>query len=129
VSVLQHSAIFECQSCTTGFGCLFARSPYDVDLTFPPEARVARLKFLSGEALKFSVTTHSAEQLDDDGLSTGVRQFFRKVRVTAQREIEKAVRDADAKRRLTGTTLPTRAVVTVGGIDLKFDVDGDMELA
>jgi hypothetical protein len=92
-------------------------------------ARGARLKFLSGEALKFSVTTHSAEQLDDDGLSTGVRQFFRKVRVTAQREIEKALRDADAKRRLTGTTLPTRAVVTVGGIDLKFDVDGDMELA
>jgi hypothetical protein len=67
--------------------------------------------------------------MDDDGLSTGVRQFFGKVRVTAQREIEKAVRDADAKRRLTGTTLPVRAVVTVGDIDLKFDVDGDIELA
>jgi hypothetical protein len=92
-------------------------------------ARVARLKFLSGEALKFSATTHSAEQLDDDGLSTGVRQFFKKVGVTAQREIEKAVRDPDGKRRLTGTTLPTRAVVTAGGIDLKFDVDGDIELA
>jgi Family of unknown function (DUF6494) len=79
-----------------------------------------------------------AKILRDDALSRtigrrrpqhGVRQFFRKVRVTAQREIETAVCDADAKRRLTGTTLPTRAVVTVGGIDLKFDVDVDIELA
>ena len=93
-------------------------------------ARVARLKFLSGEALKFSATTHSAEQLDDDGLSTGVRQFFRKVGVTAQREIEKAVRDADVKRKLASSTLPARAVVTIaGGIDLKFEFDGGIELA
>jgi hypothetical protein len=67
--------------------------------------------------------------MDYDALSTGVRKFFRKLRVTAQREIEKAVRDADATRKLTGTTLPTRAIVTVGSIDLKFDVDGDIELA
>jgi Family of unknown function (DUF6494) len=67
--------------------------------------------------------------MDDDGLSTGVRQFFRKVRVATQRESEKAVRDADEKRRLTGITLPTSAVVTVGGIDLKFDLDRDIELA
>jgi hypothetical protein len=67
--------------------------------------------------------------MDYDALNTGVRKFFRKVRVTAQREIEKAVRDADAKRKQISTTLPTRAVVTVGGIDVKFDVDGDIELA
>jgi hypothetical protein len=35
--------------------------------------------------------------MDYDALNTGVRKFFRKVRVTAQREIEKAVRAADAK--------------------------------
>ncbi len=67
--------------------------------------------------------------MDYDALNTGVRKFFKKLRVTAQREIEKAVRNADAKRKLTGTTLPTRAVVTVGGVDLKFEVDGDIELA
>jgi PAS domain S-box-containing protein len=67
--------------------------------------------------------------MDDDALSTGIRRFFKKLRVTAQREIERAVRDADAKRKLTGTTLPTRAVVTVGGVDLKFEIDGAIELA
>jgi Family of unknown function (DUF6494) len=67
--------------------------------------------------------------MDYDALSAGVRRFFKKLRITAQREIEKAVRDADVKRKLTDTTLPTSAVVTVGGIDLKFEVDGDIELA
>jgi hypothetical protein len=65
--------------------------------------------------------------MDYDALSTGVRKFFKKLRVAAQRGIEKAVRDADAKRNLT--TLPARAVVTVGGIDLKIEVDGDIDLA
>jgi PAS domain S-box-containing protein len=66
--------------------------------------------------------------MDYDALYTGVRKFFKKLRVTAQREIEKAVRDADAKRKLTGTTLPAKAVVTVGGIDLKLEIDGDIGL-
>jgi hypothetical protein len=58
-----------------------------------------------------------------------VRKFLKKLGVTAQREIEKAVRDADAKGNLSGTTLPAKAVVTVGGIDLKFEFDGDIDLA
>jgi hypothetical protein len=62
-------------------------------------------------------------------MNAGVRKFFKKLRVTAQREIEKAVRDADAKGNLSGTTLPAKAVVTVGGIDLKFEIDGDIDLA
>jgi Family of unknown function (DUF6494) len=42
---------------------------------------------------------------------------------------EKAVRDAVAAGRLTGgEKLPAKAVVTLGGVDLKFEVDGDIEL-
>ena len=37
--------------------------------------------------------------------------------------------DANAKKKLSGTALPTRAVVTVGGVDLTFEIDGDIELA
>ncbi len=48
---------------------------------------------------------------------------------TAQREIEKAVRDAVAKGQLKGNApLLAKAVVTVWGIDLKFEIDGDIEL-
>jgi hypothetical protein len=67
--------------------------------------------------------------MDEDALNTSVRKFLKKLGVTAQREIEKAVRDADAKGNLSGTTLPAKAVVTVGGIDLKFEIDGDIDLA
>ena len=68
--------------------------------------------------------------MDYDALGAGVRKFFEKLRVTAQREIEKAVRDADVKRKLASSTLPARAVVTIaGGIDLKFEFDGGIELA
>ena len=68
--------------------------------------------------------------MDEEALNTSVRKFLKKLGVTAQREIEKAVRDADAKGKLkNGERWPAKAVVTVGGIDLKFEIDGDIELA
>jgi Family of unknown function (DUF6494) len=67
--------------------------------------------------------------MDEETLNTSVRKFLKRLGVTAQREIEKAVRAADAKGELSGTTLPAKAVVTVGGIDLTFEIDGDIELA
>jgi hypothetical protein len=67
--------------------------------------------------------------MDEEALNTSVRKFLKKLGVTAQREIEMAVRDADAKGRLKGShPLPAKAVVTVGGIDLKFEIDGDIEV-
>ena len=57
--------------------------------------------------------------MDEEALNTSVRKFLKKLGVTAQREIEKAVRDAVAKGQLKGNApLPAKAVVTVGGIDL-----------
>ena len=68
--------------------------------------------------------------MDEEILNTSVRKFLKKLGVTAQREIENAVRDAVAKGRLKGSErLPARAVVTLGVIDLKFEIDGDIELA
>jgi hypothetical protein len=67
--------------------------------------------------------------MDEDTLNTSVRKFLKKLGVTAQREMEKAVREAVAAGRLTGgEKLPAKAVVTLGGVDLKFEVDGDIEL-
>ena len=68
--------------------------------------------------------------MNEEALNTSVRKFLKKLGVTAQREIEKAVRDADAKGQLkNGEPLPAKAVVTVGGVDLEFEIDGDIELA
>ncbi len=67
--------------------------------------------------------------MDEDALNTSVRKFLKKLGVTAQREIEKAVRDAASKGQLGASPLPAKAVVTVAGVDLKLEVDGDIEVA
>ena len=67
--------------------------------------------------------------MNEEALNTSVRKFLKKLGVTAQREIEKTVREAVATGRLKdGAPLPAKAVVTVGGINLAFEVDGDIEL-
>jgi hypothetical protein len=67
--------------------------------------------------------------MNEDVLNTSVRKFLKKVGVTSQREIEKAVRDAVASGRLKGSeTLPAKATITVSGLDLTFDIEGPIEL-
>ena len=101
-----------------------------VDLIFSSGGACCKIEIpLDGGAKLLRKDALTRAIIDDDALSTGIRKFFRGLRFNAQREIEKAVRDADVKRKLTGTALPTKAVVTVGGIDLKFDFDGHIELA
>ena len=68
--------------------------------------------------------------MNEEALNISVRKFLKKLGVTAQREIETAVREAAASGRLKDSDrLAAKAVVTVGGIDLAFEVDGDIELA
>jgi len=68
--------------------------------------------------------------MDEEALNTSVRKFLKTFGVTAQREIEKAVRDAVAKGELKDCpSLPARAVVTVGGINLKFEIASAIDLA
>jgi hypothetical protein len=66
--------------------------------------------------------------MNEEALNISVRKFLKKLGVTAQREIETAVREAAAKGRLKdGAALPAKAVVTVAGIDLTFEVGGEIE--
>jgi len=68
--------------------------------------------------------------MNEEALNTSVRKFLKTFGVTAQREIEKAVREAVAAGRLKDSApLSAKAVVTVGGVDLKFEIESDIELA
>jgi hypothetical protein len=67
--------------------------------------------------------------MNEDVLNGSVRKFLKTVGVTSQREIEKAVREAVAKGRLKGTeSLPAKMKLSVGGIELSFEIDGTIEL-
>jgi len=65
--------------------------------------------------------------MNEDAFNMSVRKFLKKVGVTAQREIEQAVRDAAASGKLQGGGLPAKATFTVGGVNLTFDVTGEIE--
>ncbi len=66
--------------------------------------------------------------MDEDAFNMSVRKFLKKVGITAQREIEQAVRQAAAAGTLkAGASLPAKATFTVGGVNLTFDVTGEVE--
>jgi len=67
--------------------------------------------------------------MDEDVFNMSVRKFLKKVGITAQREIESAVRDALAAGNISDDT-PLKATValTVEGVGLSVKIDGDVEL-
>jgi Family of unknown function (DUF6494) len=67
--------------------------------------------------------------LNEDVFNTSLRKFLKKVGITSQREIEKAVRDAMEAGRLKGNEkLPAKMVLTLGGVNLVYEVTDEIEL-
>ena len=67
--------------------------------------------------------------MNEDVFNMSVRKFLKQVGITAQREIENAVREASSRGGLSGKAkLPAKAVVTLTGTDLNLVVDGEIEL-
>ncbi len=67
--------------------------------------------------------------MNEDVFNTSLRKFLKKVGITSQREIEKAVRDALADGRLKGhEKLPAKMVLTVGGVILAHEISDEIEL-
>ena len=76
-----------------------------------------------GQRRRVAKETH----MNEDAFNMSVRKFLKKVGVTSQREIEQAVRDAAASGKLKGGALPAKATFTIGGVNLTFDVTGEIE--
>ena len=67
--------------------------------------------------------------MNEDVFNTSLRGFLKKVGITSQREIEKAIRDAVSSGRLKGNEkLPAKMVLTVGGVSLSHEITGEIEL-
>ena len=68
--------------------------------------------------------------MNEEILNTAVRKFLRKVGVTSQREIEKAVREAVKAGRLAGTeTLKARMKLEVVGVNLELVIEDNIALS
>ncbi len=67
--------------------------------------------------------------MNEDVFNNSLRTFLKKVGITSQREIEKAVRDALADGRLKGNEkLPAKMILTIGGLSLSHEVTDEIEL-
>ena len=67
--------------------------------------------------------------MNEDVFNASIRKFLKTLGVTAQREIEKAVRQAVAEGKLKGNEkLPAKATVTLGAIGLSHEIASEIEL-
>jgi hypothetical protein len=68
--------------------------------------------------------------MDEEVLNLEIRKFLKKVGITSQREIEKAVAAGIDSGSLKGDeTLPIKITLTLDGTDLELTIDGDIRLA
>jgi hypothetical protein len=68
--------------------------------------------------------------MDEEVFNLSVRKFLKRLGVTAQREIEHAVREGLAAGELEGEEkLPARATVTVKALQKEIVVTGEIELS
>ena len=67
--------------------------------------------------------------MNEDIFNASLRKFLKKVGITSQREIEKAVRDAVAAGSLKGNEkLPAKMVLTIGGLSLTHEISDEIEV-
>jgi hypothetical protein len=67
--------------------------------------------------------------MNEDVFNSSIRKFLKSLGVTAQREIEKTVRQALADRRLKGDeTLAAKATLAIGQLNFTFEIDGQITL-
>jgi hypothetical protein len=67
--------------------------------------------------------------MKEDVFNTSIRKLLKEFGVTAQREIEKAVRQAVAEHLLKGSErLPTKLTLSIPAVGLTFNVEGDVDL-
>jgi hypothetical protein len=67
--------------------------------------------------------------MDEDVFNASIRKFLKTLGVSAQREIEKAVRQAVEEGKLKGIeTFPAKAVITLDGLNFAHEISGEIEL-
>ena len=67
--------------------------------------------------------------MNEDVFNASLRKFLKKVGISSQREIEKAVREAIGTGRLEGhEKLPAKMLLTLGGVSLSHEISDEIEL-
>ena len=72
----------------------------------------------------------SATTFDEEKFNMEVRKFLKKVGVTSQRELERAVRDGLEKGRISGKeSLKPRMTLELAELGVNLNIEGDIALS
>jgi hypothetical protein len=67
--------------------------------------------------------------MNEEAFNLSLRRFLKKFGITAQREIERAVREAVESGRIVGSgSLRATARLRIDAVDLDAEIDGDIAL-
>ena len=67
--------------------------------------------------------------MQEDVFNTSIRKLLKEFGVTAQREIERTVRQAVTEHRLEGSErLPTTLTLSIPMVGLTHNIEGDVDL-
>src|SRR5699024_2556213 len=66
--------------------------------------------------------------MNEEALKISMRKFLKRVGVTSQQEIERAVQEADAAGRLEAGALAANVILTIPAIDLHHEINGDLKI-
>lgn len=64
--------------------------------------------------------------MNEDVVNMEIRKFLKKVGITSQREIEKALQEAEAAGRLDNGTLKASMKLEIGDLGLEHVVEGEI---
>ncbi len=64
--------------------------------------------------------------MDEEALNMSIRKFLKKVGITSQREIEKAMNKADAEGRLDGSPVSVRITLDFDLLDEALSIEDEI---
>lgn len=66
--------------------------------------------------------------MNEEALKTSMRKFLKRVGVTSQQEIEKAIQQADEAGTLDATKLNANVTLTIPELGLHHEIDAELKL-
>ena len=79
-----------------------------------------------GESVMADRGYYQGATMNEDTVNLEIRKFLKKVGITSQREIEKALQEADAAGKLGAGTFKASMTLEIAGLGLSHTVEGEI---
>ena len=81
---------------------------------------------MMGKSVLADSDFYQGATMNEDKVNMEIRKFLKKVGITSQREIEKALQEADAAGKLGAGPFKASMTLEIAGLDLSHTVEGEI---